>query len=37
MTNPQHASCRLVGREMSETERKDGYAVWQLLEGETPR
>jgi len=33
-THPQKTSCRLVGRELSEDERKDGFAVWQLLEGE---
>jgi len=33
-THPQKTSCRLVGRELSEGERKDGFAVWQLLEGE---
>jgi len=31
-THPQKVSCRLVGRELSETERKDGFAIWQLLE-----
>jgi len=33
-THPQKTSCRLVGRELSEAERKDGFAVWQLLEEE---
>jgi hypothetical protein len=33
-THPQRTGCRLVGRELSEAERKDGFAVWQLLEGE---
>jgi len=33
-THPQKTSCRLIGRELSEGERKDGFAVWQLLEGE---
>ena len=33
-THPQRAGCRLVGRELSEAERKDGFAVWQLLEEE---
>jgi len=36
-THPQKNSCRLVGRELSEDERKDGFAVWQLLEGERGR
>jgi len=36
-THPQKTSCRLVGRELSEDERKDGFAVWQLLEGERGR
>jgi hypothetical protein len=31
-THPQKTSCRLVGRELAEDERKDGFAVWQLLE-----
>jgi len=34
-THPQKTSCRLVGRGLSEAERKDGFAVWQLLEGES--
>jgi len=33
-THPQKTSCRLVGRELSDDERKDGFAVWQLLEWE---
>jgi len=33
-THPQRLRCRLVGRELSEAERKGGFAVWQLLEGE---
>jgi len=33
-THPQKKSCRLVGRELTEDERKDGFAVWQLVEGE---
>ena len=31
-THPQKESCRLVGRELTEGERKDGFAGWQLLE-----
>jgi len=31
-THPQRNSCRLVGRELSEDERKEGFAAWQLLE-----
>jgi len=34
-THPLNTSCRLVGRELGEGERKDGFAVWQLLEEET--
>lgn len=33
-THPQATGCRLVGRELAEGERKDGFAVWQLLEGD---
>lgn len=31
-TDPQKSSCRLVARELSETQRKKGFARWQLLE-----
>lgn len=31
-THPQKWSVRLVGRELLEGERKDGFAGWQLLE-----
>ncbi|MEJ2199531.1 MAG: hypothetical protein P8X63_00730 [Desulfuromonadaceae bacterium] len=31
-THPQRTSCRLVGRELTEAERKGGFALWQLLE-----
>jgi hypothetical protein len=31
-THPQRKSCRLVGRELAETERKEEFAAWQLLE-----
>jgi len=34
-THPQRTGCRLVGRELAEGERKEGFAVWQLLEGES--
>lgn len=34
-THPQRRSCRLVGRELTEAERKEGFAVWQLLEVES--
>jgi hypothetical protein len=34
-THPQRAGCRLIGREPTEAERKDRFAVWQLLEGES--
>jgi hypothetical protein len=33
-THPQRTGCRLIGRELAEAERKDGFAVWQLLERE---
>ena len=33
-THPQKTSCRLVGRELAEGERKDGFAVWQLMEAD---
>ena len=33
-THPQTSECLLVGRELSDGEKKDGFAVWQLLEGE---
>ncbi len=33
-THPRRKSCRLVGRELTEAERKDGFATWQLLEEE---
>ena len=33
-THPQKESLRLVGRELAEGERKDGFAGWQLLEEE---
>ena len=33
-THPQREICRLVGRELTETEKKQGFAVWQLLEEE---
>jgi hypothetical protein len=33
-THPQKKGCRLIGRELPETERKEGFAVWQLLEEE---
>jgi len=31
-THSQTTNCRLVERELAEGERKDGYALWQLLE-----
>lgn len=31
-THPQRQAVRLVGRELSEAERKAGFALWQLLE-----
>jgi len=31
-THPSRTGCRLVGRQLSEEERKDGFAGWQLLE-----
>jgi len=33
-THPQRCGCRLLGRELLAEERKDGFAVWQLLEQE---
>jgi len=33
-THPQRTECRLVGRELTEAERKGGFADWQLLERE---
>ena len=33
-THPQRTSCRLIGRELAETKRKEGFAFWQLLEEE---
>mgnify|MGYP001478961577 CR=1 FL=1 len=33
-TDPQRESYRLIGRQLAEDERKDGFAEWQLLEDE---
>jgi len=34
-THPKRRSYRLIGRELTETETKKGFAAWQLLEKES--
>ena len=31
-THPKKRGCRLIGKELAETEKKKGFAAWQLLE-----